>query len=68
MAAAAQFIWKELGIMSKCTAKTEIYSRVVGYFRPVSNWNRGKREEFNDRKTFAVPSSAALTAKKSAVA
>jgi len=54
--------------MSKCTAKTEIYSRVVGYFRPVSNWNRGKREEFNDRKTFAVPSSAALTAKKSAVA
>ena len=28
--------------MSKCGAKTEIYSRVCGYFRPVSNWNKGK--------------------------
>jgi len=27
----------------------EIYSRVVGYFRPVQNWNAGKREEFKDR-------------------
>lgn len=29
--------------------KTEIYSRVVGYYRPVKNWNRGKKEEFRDR-------------------
>lgn len=29
---------------------TEIYSRVVGYFRPVNNWNNGKQEEFNERK------------------
>lgn len=29
---------------------TEIYSRVVGYFRPVSQWNRGKKEEFRERK------------------
>lgn len=33
---------------------TEIYSRVVGYFRPVNNWNEGKREEFKDRKEFKV--------------
>ena len=32
--------------MSKCGAKTEIYSRVCGYFRPVSNWNKGKKAFF----------------------
>ncbi len=36
--------------MAKCTQKTEVYSRVCGYFRPVANWNKGKREEFKDRK------------------
>ena len=40
--------------MSKCGEKTEVYSRVCGYFRPVSNWNKGKKEEFKDRKTFEV--------------
>jgi len=33
---------------------TEVYSRVVGYFRPVSNWNEGKKEEFKDRKEFKL--------------
>lgn len=28
----------------------EVYSRVVGYFRPVAHWNNGKREEFKERK------------------
>jgi len=32
----------------------EVYSRVVGYFRPVRNWNRGKRQEFEERKTVKV--------------
>lgn len=41
--------------MSKCGAETEVYSRVVGYHRPVKNWNKGKREEFRDRKEFKVP-------------
>ena len=40
--------------MKKCNEKCEVYSRVCGYFRPVSNWNHGKREEFKDRKTYAV--------------
>lgn len=35
--------------------ETEVYSRVVGYMRPVSQWNKGKKEEFKDRKEFAVP-------------
>lgn len=29
----------------------EIYSRVSGYFRPVNQWNKGKREEFSERKS-----------------
>lgn len=32
--------------------KCEIYSRVVGFLTPVSNWNKGKVEEFKDRETF----------------
>lgn len=35
--------------------KPEIYSRVVGYIRPIQQWNEGKTEEFKDRKTFYVP-------------
>ena len=35
-----------------CGQPVECYSRVCGYFRPVSNWNKGKKEEFKDRKTF----------------
>ena len=30
----------------------EVYSRVVGYLRPVAQWNKGKRQEFRDRKTY----------------
>ena len=29
----------------------EVYSRVVGYFRPVDQWNKGKKEEFEQRQT-----------------
>jgi len=32
----------------------EVYSRVVGYHRPVKNWNLGKKEEFKERKTFDI--------------
>lgn len=32
--------------------RCEIYSRVVGYLRPVNQWNEGKRAEFTDRQTF----------------
>jgi hypothetical protein len=46
--------------MAKCGAKTEVYSRVVGYFRPVASWNKGKREEFKDRKTFDPVNCACL--------
>ena len=35
--------------MVKCGKETEVFSRIVGYFRPVRNWNLGKKEEFKDR-------------------
>jgi anaerobic ribonucleoside-triphosphate reductase len=34
--------------------KTEIYSRVVGYIRPVEQWNAGKKMEYGDRKEFVL--------------
>ena len=36
----------------KCGKTCEVYSRVVGYHRPVANWNNGKREEFKERVEF----------------
>ena len=38
----------------KCRHETEIYSRVVGYLRPVKQWNNGKQAEYAMRKTFKV--------------
>ncbi len=35
-----------------CGKKTEVYSRITGYYRPVQNWNDGKSQEFKDRKTY----------------
>lgn len=35
-------------------SKCEVYSRVVGYLRPVQNWNKGKKEEFSLRKNMHV--------------
>lgn len=40
-------------IETKRTA-CEVYSRVVGYLRPVQQWNDGKQAEFGNRKTFKV--------------
>lgn len=37
-----------------CTAKCEVYSRIVGYIRPVNQWHHGKKAEFKVRKTFKV--------------
>ena len=34
----------------KVVVPAEVFSRISGYFRPVNQWNRGKREEFKNRK------------------
>jgi ribonucleoside-triphosphate reductase len=46
----------EQPICPKCVVeqKTEVYSRVVGYIRPVQQWNKGKQAEFKDRKEYVV--------------
>lgn len=38
--------------------RTEVYARIVGYYRAVQNWNKGKRDEFNRRVLFTVPQTA----------
>jgi len=38
----------------KCNAICEVYSRIVGYLRPVNQWNDGKKEEFRMRNSFKV--------------
>jgi len=40
----------------RCSESTEVYSRVVGYLRPVKQWNSGKQAEFGDRKNIRVAS------------
>lgn len=35
--------------------RTEVYSRIVGYYRSVKNWNAGKRSEYANRKLYSVP-------------
>jgi anaerobic ribonucleoside-triphosphate reductase len=38
----------------------EVYSRIVGYLRPVQNWHQGKQQEFRERKTFQVTKQSPL--------
>lgn len=42
----------EQPICPQCHQPTEVFSRIVGYLRPVSQWNEGKKAEFKLRKTF----------------
>lgn len=49
------YINGEVNKCPKCEAACEIYSRVVGYLRPISQWNKGKQAEYKIRKVFKVP-------------
>lgn len=44
-------------ICPHCGQKTEVYSRITGYYRPVQNWNDGKTQEFKDRKVYEIANS-----------
>lgn len=59
--------WNKSGYCSSCNAQVrrdrkkeerrtrcEVFSRVVGYIRPVNTWNDGKTAEFKDRKVFKI--------------
>ena len=41
-------------MLDKCHEKTEVYSRVCGFFRPVLQWNKGKKEEFKERTPYKI--------------
>ena len=41
-------------MINKNRTKCEVWSRVVGYLRPVSTWNEGKQAEFKDRLGFKI--------------
>lgn len=47
----------EIYLCPKCGKKTEVYSRITGYYRPVQNWNDGKLEEFADRRVYELSKS-----------
>jgi ribonucleoside-triphosphate reductase len=52
--AGEHFFCPQCAIKQPC----EVYSRVVGYLRPIQQWNEGKQEEFKDRKEFKLSKSA----------
>ncbi|MBQ4560957.1 MAG: ribonucleoside triphosphate reductase [Clostridia bacterium] len=48
------YIAGEVYTCPECGEKTEVYSRITGYYRPVQNWNDGKSKEFKDRKVYQI--------------
>ena len=48
------YIPREESVCPECGSRCEVYSRVVGYLRPVDQWNAGKQSEFRMRQYFAV--------------
>ena len=48
------YITGEVPVCPICGEKTEVNSRITGYYRPVANWNEGKSQEFKDRKTYEI--------------
>lgn len=49
-----QYIKGEVSQCPECGRPTEIYSRIVGYLRPVATWNDGKQQEYKERTPFLV--------------
>ena len=47
----------EQAVCPVCGRKTEVYSRITGYYRPVQNWNDGKTQEFRDRLEYDIEKS-----------
>ncbi len=50
-----------------CGAKAEVYSRITGYYRPVQNWNEGKRQEYKNRKLYDIKNSVLKKSTKNIV-
>lgn len=48
-----------------CTAKTEVWARVCGFFRPLKQWNRGQRAQYAERTPYRPDVGAPLAAPES---
>ena len=48
------YIKGEVSICPECKQRTEVYSRITGYYRPIQNWNDGKQQEYEDRKEYDI--------------
>lgn len=48
------YLTGEQDVCPICGQKTEVYSRITGYYRPIQNWNDGKVQEFKDRKVYNI--------------
>jgi anaerobic ribonucleoside-triphosphate reductase len=48
------YIAGEVAQCPQCQASCEVWSRIVGYFRPVDQWNKGKKSEYKDRVEYAL--------------
>jgi ribonucleoside-triphosphate reductase (formate) len=44
----------EVAVCPECGKPVEVYSRVVGYLRPIKTWNPGKQQEFAERKEYLI--------------
>ncbi len=54
------YIQGEVYTCPDCGEKTEVYSRITGYYRPVQNWNDGKSQEYKDRLVYDIANSKCL--------
>ena len=59
------YIAGEKFVCPLCGEKTEVYSRITGYYRPVLNWNDGKAEEYKSRKLYNIATSVEKFDKRS---
>jgi len=48
------YLTGEQTVCPHCGQKTEVYSRITGYYRPVQNWNDGKAQEYKDRRVYNI--------------
>jgi ribonucleoside-triphosphate reductase len=53
------YIAGRVDVCKECGAENEVWSRIVGYIRPIKQWNAGKRAEFDDRQTFKMDKNVA---------
>lgn len=57
------YIAGRVDVCEKCGAHNEVYSRIVGYIRPIQQWNAGKRAEFEDRNSYKFAEAVEKTKK-----